>query len=1155
VPAEDSTPYSRAQLVGSILGAVFGTGVLLLCIVYYLRRRTNSRYTPVRGDQDTAAAEFNLSSQQDSQPQLNLEPITSRSQYVSHPTRDMGPSSALYPTWSSTGSSGRARDNYPRITVTSPTTIPSASSFSTESHRNVSKSRYDSQQHLASLTREDTTYTAPPPRPSSPIPNGHARFGYVPVEESDEEEIDMMHDPTAPSDAPNLNSKRSYINKRKHGTLPAVPVSSTDTPRPSHTRTESRDPLIQTDVAPQSTRPRPEQQLQPHPQSRPHIQSNLQPTTEPPKTRPLAPLIPPPPFPPPSHPLPNFPAIEEIRDAASYDPTTASRTDNQPPAAPQDQTHFSAQAPPIPVGIEMGTLKSQPSGASMDQPVTNPSPILILPSTSYQVTPRQNTKLTEISDRSQTQTWYSNIESTGSPSHQYSLDSPLPSSRLSHVPHGDRKDSPAKSLSPDSITTPSISEFPIPPGASPLQHTKSDPSPPTSVARSPRSRTKSALSNVIATAADIKVKNNGVAIQAVLMPPTRPMPEGSRSDSPNGAISNGNMSGLMGTESQVRPRKPITPDFFDPPKAEQKKSEPGTDSSRERVGMDVSLFPMFLAGSLQKDGTSTEGRSDQPGGRAENLTQPRREGDAEYRESLNSYASFVTDDETGTLEQAEIKTAELATRPPPTNVPELARWDTIHQMSDPEERARARSRSGSNATATENPKKRKSPDDSPPPMPPLPVDAKERPGDASDSSSRATSTIEGQLVAIPMSFANRNSPLVPWTPSPAATPLRLETAIHSALPQTTTFEFSGRAPWQPLRFHSPPRDEQRSPATPPSVPPIPELAPISFEDLLIARPPIQETDESPALAEEQSAQAEPAVVTVREASPCINSEVNESGWQPGHTSDSSIHSQGTADTFGLSATKSLRGVSRRGPRPIPYHDREPSGSGASITTISHQNTGSHGTSGRSHGASGSGSQNDPYGPTADYIFGPPPPVLEQPEPDTSSESHVSVPATRELSPKVPPIVLVPPVSPPISASPPQTNADTFSSSRASNASTVSGLSRPRAQSTRPGVGAVRGPRERSSSARAVLPSSSSASQSYSMEALRPFSSTSSVSASHAQPSDFTPSNAAGSSNPKTDSTLSHNSLLDLYTQSPTRSNTSIPGSPLLSKGHLQSHPS
>jgi hypothetical protein len=60
----------------------------------------------------------------------------------------------------------------------------------------------------------------------------------------------------------------------------------------------------------------------------------------------------------------------------------------------------------------------------------------------------------------------------------------------------------------------------------------------------------------------------------------------------------------------------------------------------------------------------------------------------------------------------------------------------------------------------------------------------------------------------------------------------------------------------------PPRDEQRSPSTPPSVPPIPELAPISFEDLMTAGPPIQETDESPALAEEQSSQTEPAVVTV-----------------------------------------------------------------------------------------------------------------------------------------------------------------------------------------------------------------------------------------------------------------------------------------------------
>ena len=171
----------------------------------------------------------------------------------------------------------------------------------------------------------------------------------------------------------------------------------------------------------------------------------------------------------------------------------------------------------------------------------------------------------------------------------------------------------------------------------------------------------------------------------------------------------------------------------------------------------------------------------------------------------------------------------------------------------------------------------------------------------------------------------------------------------------------------------------------------------------MARPSTPETNESPALVEEQSPPADPTVVTAHEASPRISSEANGSGCQPRHASDSSIHSQGTTDTFGLSATKSMRGVPRRrGPRPKP-HDCEPPGSGASITSISHQHTGSHGTN-RSLG------QNDGYALAVDYVFGPPPPVLEQPELDTSSGSHVTVPVPRRLSPNVGPIELITPAS-------------------------------------------------------------------------------------------------------------------------------------------------
>ena len=199
---------------------------------------------------------------------------------------------------------------------------------------------------------------------------------------------------------------------------------------------------------------------------------------------------------------------------------------------------------------------------------------------------------------------------------------------------------------------------------------------------------------------------------------------------------------------------------------------------------------MISAGSLKDNGASTERQMDQPNGSAEISTQNRRESSVFYRESSNSHTTYVTDDENETLERAEIKTAELA---------------TIRQMADPEERIRARSRSGSTATATatEGVRKRNSPDYSPPPMPRLPMDVKGPPGDSSDLSSRGTSIVEGQLAAIPVSLANRMSPPVPWTPSPAATPLQLDTSIHYASPQYSTFDSSRRPPWQPLRLNSP----------------------------------------------------------------------------------------------------------------------------------------------------------------------------------------------------------------------------------------------------------------------------------------------------------------------------------------------------------------
>jgi len=1181
---EDATPYSRGDLVGAILGATFGTAILLVCIVYFLRRRSNSRYKPVQ-DQDTAAAEFNFRGGRDSQThqvQLNLEPITSRGQYPSHPLRDTG---AQYPTWSSAVSSGKGR-NYPQIIVTSPT-VPSNASFSTESHYNIDKSMYDSQHHLASSAHEDITYTGLPPRPSSPIPNRHARFGYSPVEGNDDGEFDVPYDPTSRYDTPTPNRKRSFLDKIKRGTLPAVPIKSPDAAQPSHGRTDSRAPLILANVAPQSTRPQPESEPRPQPlpqpqsQVQPQIQSTPHPAPDPPKTQPLAPIMVPSSFQPPSYPPP---AVESVGRVSSED---SHSVNIQPPDAPRDKTHFSVQVPPIPVGpphlpssppglTDRGTslsFNSQASDASVEQPALHPSPNLAFPSTSYQARPQPATKATDMSERSHT--WYSAVDSSSSPSRQYSLDSPLPSSKaLSHVIHGDKKEgTTADSISPDKSspdgTTPSTGgptplswEFPLPPGALPLQHTKSDPYPPASAARLPRPRTKSTLSKVVATAADVEVRNNGVVIPVISESPPESVAGSSHSHPPNGIVGQGSMGSLMAVavESSTWARKPIPPGFFGDPKNEQKQLAPGTDMRREGVGRDVDLLsdmPMFLAGSLKSDGTPTVGQTNQPGGRTEDSTRTGTEDSLIPPDSSNSHASFLSEDENDTLERAEIRTAELAIRSPPRNVPELARFDTIHYMSDPEGRARARSRSGSDATASGSTRKRKSPDYSPPLVPPMPVDVRERRGDSSDLSSRGTSIVDSQLAAIPMSLGptyltSSTYPAVPWTPSPADTPLRPETILNSASSQQTTFNPTDKPPWQPLRLHSPPpRDEMRSPSTPPSVPPIPELAPISFENLMVEGPPVQGTEEEPTPAEEHRAEAEPAVVTVRAASPRSHSEVNESGWQPGHTPGSSV---GTTDTFGLSATISVRGISRsRGPRPRPTHDREPSASGTSIASVilSH-NTGSHGTS-------GSGSYNDGYPASlVDNIFGPPPPVLEQSEPDTASESHTTVPTPHKSSAKRAPRPLTPVSLPTSTNLLPQMTAEIPSSSRTSVASSTpsSSITRPRAGSTRPAVG-VRGPRDRSSSARAVFPSSSGISRAYSMNQTRPVSS-SSIPASQGQPPTLNPGSVAGSSNSKTDSmvTNSNNSLLDLYAQSPPRSNVPIPDPlSLQSNEHPQSHPS
>ena len=86
-------------------------------------------------------------------------------------------------------------------------------------------------------------------------------------------------------------------------------------------------------------------------------------------------------------------------------------------------------------------------------------------------------------------------------------------------------------------------------------------------------------------------------------------------------------------------------------------------------------------------------------------------------------------------------------------------------------------------------------------MPRLPVDAKERPIDSSDSSSRKTSTVEGQLAAQPVSLANRMAPLVPWTPSPASTQEWVKRYCH---PDTPHSILVGGRQWLPLRLNSPP---------------------------------------------------------------------------------------------------------------------------------------------------------------------------------------------------------------------------------------------------------------------------------------------------------------------------------------------------------------
>ena len=97
------------------------------------------------------------------------------------------------------------------------------------------------------------------------------------------------------------------------------------------------------------------------------------------------------------------------------------------------------------------------------------------------------------------------------------------------------------------------------PGAPPLQHTKSDPSPPATEARRPRLRTKSTLSNVVVIAADIEVKNRGVIFPMVSMVPAQPMAGSSRSETPNGAISKGSKGGLIMEESQVTARNQSHP--------------------------------------------------------------------------------------------------------------------------------------------------------------------------------------------------------------------------------------------------------------------------------------------------------------------------------------------------------------------------------------------------------------------------------------------------------------------------------------------------------------------------------------------------------------------------------------------------------------------
>jgi hypothetical protein len=1120
----------------------------------------------INGDQDTTAAEFDLPpGGRGNQTPINLEPMTPLNQDAVHPSGD---ASSQYPNWtvSSIASSSRVRDN-PRIVVTSPT-VPSTYSRSTESHYNVYKGLYDSHHQLApSTTHEAMTYSGLPPRPSSPVPSGRSRSTYSPVERRDEGAVGMQHDPTSLYDPPSLKSNRGLVDKMTHGELPAIPISGSATVRPPHTRTESQTPPIRTDIAPESSRaqPWPGSQTQPQPQPQRQIQSTLQPPPEPPMSHhPTASILDSTYFPSPSDPSSRPPASEHVGKGPFDDSYFINRTyyDNggkQPPDAPRHKALVPGQDFPNPFGsphfppstpatTQMGTNiapKSQRSNAPVDRPtITTFSNIA--PSTSHQPILRPaNTA----PDTERSQTWFSNVDSLSSPSRQYSLDSPLPSSKaLSHT-HGDKKEglvadaiSPVKF--PDLATpstggpTPSLWEFPVPPGGVALQHTKSDPQPvPT---KSQRLRTKSSLSNVVATAENLQRKDKGVVV-----PRTHLVTESPRSYSPNGVISR-SMGSVMTTGPQAGIRKPIPPGFLSDLEGEQKGQGSGTDThgeSTENHGNLLSDIPVILAGSLTRGDHSPGEQTSQTDGRTDDSARPSMEGDIAHHESSICHTCSAADYES--LERAEIKTAEVAIRSPPSSVPELARWDTISHISHYDDTAFARTRSGSNVTTNGSTRKRKAPDESPPPVPSLRVAVGGQPGDSFYQPSGTPPMVEGQTSTRP------TSPAVPWTPSPARAQVKHESTIYSASTPETPYIPQDRPPWQPLRVLSPPGDGLRSPPTPPPVPAIPESTPISLEDTTPGPPVSQETDRrhhsteerhsetEHRPAEEQPCQAEPAIVTVHEASPRTSSEMDDVDSPRGHTPGSSTHSQATTDTFGLNTATSI--VPRaRGPRMTPAHDSEPSGSGTSVTSVA--------VTHHTGGTSGSGSQNDGYFPTVDpgfdFVFGPPPPVPELSEPETASDSHTAEPPPHKTSPKTAPVGLLTPISPPRTKPLPQASPDAPLSSGSSISSTVSSPTTRRAGSTRPVVGVVRGPRDRSSSARAVLPSSS---RGYPTKHSRHFSS-SSVPAPLAHPSPtLVGGNATSSPNLKRDSiiTNSNHSILDLYAHSPLRSNASSPDPPPL----------